>query len=395
MNNNEIVLHLSLINGIGPLTVWRILQIFNTDELYLLYNLSSLEIGFKFGLTPKISSLIYSGLKDKTDLIKELDLIKKNSINWITLIDDEYPQILKNSYLPPLVLYYQGANIFNEKSIAVVGSRKINAYGFKAMDHIVPQLVSNSWVIVSGGAIGADTRAHELALKSLGKTIVILGSGLLKPYPYSNRQLFKQIINSGGAIVSSFPLLTEPFPGNFPARNRIIAGLSKGCLVVQAAIKSGTRITATYALEQGKEVFAIPGPIDDELSAGCHSLIKEGAKLVHTVEDIFTEFGEVGKENIELVTLSKASALSKKGFISSYYSETPTPPFVVSVCEANVSNHDGSEDDLLKLCSRIPLSIEDLIEKTGFTLPELQAKLFELELEDKIKQDFSGMWQIR
>lgn len=377
MNKQQIILHLSLINGVGPTTAWRLLQILSTQQDFLnLYNLSSLELGFKFGLPPKVSSLIYEGLKDKSSLELELKLIEKHKINWITLIDEEYPTILKNSYLPPLVIYYQGANIFNEKSIAVIGSRKINDYGIRAINKIVPELVKNDWVIISGGAIGADTKAHETAVKAGGKTVAILGSGLLKPYPYSNIKLFNEIIKTGGAIISSFNLNMEPLSYNFPARNRIIAGLSKGCLVIQAAIKSGTSITATFALEQGKDVFAIPGSIEDELSAGCHVLIKEGAKLVHSAQDIFIEFGEAGKENIEPVKKEKIN-----------------PPFVVSDFEEIVSNHDGKpEEELVKLCY-LPASIDELLEKTGLNLQELQSKLFELELDDKIKQDFAGMWQ--
>ncbi|MDR3646701.1 MAG: DNA-processing protein DprA [Candidatus Babeliales bacterium] len=375
MNKQQIILHLSLINGVGPTTAWRLLQILSTQQDFLnLYNLSSLELGFKFGLPPKVSSLIYEGLKDKSSLELELKLIEKHKINWITLIDEEYPAILKNSYLPPLVIYYKGSNIFKEKSIAVIGSRKINDYGIRAINKIVPELVKNDWVIISGGAIGADTKAHETAVKAGGKTVAILGSGLLHPYPYSNLRLFEEIIAKGGAIISSFHLNMQPFASNFPARNRIIAGISKGCLVVQAAIKSGTRITATFALEQGKEVFAIPGSIEDELSAGCHVLIKEGAKLVHSAQDIFIEFGEADKES--------HTVQAKKEF---------NPP-VVSAFEAIVSSHQPEEEELVKLCY-LPASIDELLEKTGLNLQELQSKLFELELDDKIKQDFAGMWQ--
>lgn len=384
MNKRQIILHISLIEGIGALGSWRLLQLISKNEEFLnLYNLSSLELGFKFGLSSKVSTLLYKGLKDKTLLENELSLIEKNKVNWITLIDDDYPQILKNSYLPPLIIYFYGVNIFNEKSLAVIGSRKINDYGCRSIKKIIPSLVNNGWVIVSGGAIGADTKAHEETLKSGGKTIAILGSGLLHPYPYSNIKLFEEIVAKGGAIISSFNLNMEPLQYNFPARNRIIAGLSKGCLVVQAAKKSGTRITATFALEQGKEVFAIPGLIDDELSAGCHSLIKEGAKLVHDIEDIFMEFGE---------TQQSIMPLQLKKFQNKDLSLTDQNKALDHQNAIAIVDQPEPEDELVKLCYK-PASIDDLLDKTGLGLQELQSKLFELELNDKIKQDFAGMWQ--
>ena len=155
----------------------------------------------------------------------------------------------------------------------------------------IPELVHNGCSIVSGGALGIDGLAHRATLEAQGVTVAVLGSGLLKPYPAAHKTLFKKIIECRGALVSCFPLLTEPKPALFPARNRIIAGLSRGCLVVQAGIPSGALITAQYAVDEGREVFAVPGSLDNPLSVGCHRLISQGATLVTSASDILASFG--------------------------------------------------------------------------------------------------------
>ncbi len=225
--------------------------------------------------------------------LNEQELLIKHNIRRITASDVEYPSYLKEIHCPPPQLYVQG-ELLNSytKLIAVVGSRKADSYGERVIASLVPELVAHGWAIVSGGALGADSFAHKATLQARGRTIVILGSGLLMPYPSSNRKLFSSIVDQGGSLVSSFSLDTPAYPSNFPARNRIISGMSRGVIVAQAAEKSGARITAHLALEQGREVFAIPGPIDHALSIGCNRLIQQGAKLVQTIDDIFTELGE-------------------------------------------------------------------------------------------------------
>lgn len=367
MNTDLIILHLSLIDKVGPAVVKYLInkkpKSFKLEELYAC-SLSDLKN--IFGLNEPLISKIYFGLQDKDLLENELKLIEKHKISWTTFLNDDYPALLKNIHLPPTILYWQGAPLKDtNKNIAVIGSRKVNSYGIKVINMLVKPLVQNGWTIVSGGALGADTVAHQAALNAGGKTIVILGSGLLKPYPYVNKKLFSQIVESGGAIVSSFPLMVDALPGNFPARNRIISGMSKGCVVAQAAIKSGTRITALYALDQGREVFAIPGQIDDELSQGCHKLIQEGAKLVFNVEDILQEFGE-----------------------SSFASSDTNMTFI----EETVENKPGSIDEKIVGACKYPVSIDELCQNTGLDLAQMQTKLFELQLDGQIEQNLVGLW---
>ncbi len=358
-----LILHLSLINGIGPSTIKSLIERKPLNfNLNYIYQLSISELINLFRLSEIQAKKIVEGLSKKNIFDEEISLIEKYKINWSTFIDSDYPELLKNIHSPPAVIYWQGKLSSDEKLISIIGSRKANDYSKRTIENFVAALIESNWTIVSGGAIGADTMAHEAALKFGGKTISILGSGLLRLYPYSNKKLFQKIIENEGAIVSSFALNCDSYPENFPARNRIISGISKGCIVVQAGIKSGTRITALYALEQGREVFAVPGSIDDELSAGCNKLIQEGAKLTTCANDILEEFGEtiLKDNNLEI---------------------TNEPNEGISL-----------EDKIIHYCKE-PCSIEELSEKFDITLYELQLKLFQLQLDGKIIQNFAGMWQ--
>jgi DNA processing protein len=272
------LLHLSLIPQIGPATILKIIE------------------GLRNNAAPKISSKVKQkidyGLANKKILEQELELVKKYNIKVIDILDDDYPESLKNIYHPPIVLYVKGRKLNpTAPRIAIVGSRNANEYAKKVIEKIVPPLTECGFEIVSGGALGVDAMAHQTTLDCSGTTHIIFGSGLMQPYPEQNKELFRKVVKSGGTLISPFPLRTTPSRGTFPARNRVIAGLAQGCIVVQAAKKSGALITAQFALDQGRQVFAIPGPINNELSAGCHKLIQDGAKLVSCVNDIFEEFG--------------------------------------------------------------------------------------------------------
>ena len=213
-------------------------------------------------------------------------------IKEIKIDSKEYPEQLKNIYNPPLKLYVLGnVDILKKTNIAIVGSRNSSKYGEKIALQFSKNLCENGINIVSGLAIGIDTYAHLGAVitKSKGKTIAVLGSSFDEIYPKKNIELAKKIIEKGGCIVTEYPLGTKPQKIHFPQRNRIISGLSKGVLVVEAGEKSGALITADFALEQGKEVFAIPGNISNFTSVGTNNLIKQGAKLVTTYEEILVE----------------------------------------------------------------------------------------------------------
>lgn len=216
--------------------------------------------------------------------------LRENKLECQTLADKIYPENLKKIDNPPLRLFIKGAiKAADKRALAVVGSRRMSRYGEKVTQKLVADLVREKITIVSGLARGIDTIAHQTALKAGGRTIAVLGSGLEKIYPPENKNLVEEIIKGHGAVVSEFPPEQPPAVLNFPARNRLIAGLSLGVLVIEGAARSGSLITARWAAEQGKEVFAVPGPIDAVNSQAPLFLIKQGAKAVETIEDILEE----------------------------------------------------------------------------------------------------------
>ncbi|MCK4912209.1 MAG: DNA-processing protein DprA [Candidatus Omnitrophica bacterium] len=235
-----------------------------------------------------------------TILDRELELIDKENIDCIDIFDQDYPSLLKEIENPPIVLYLKGDRKVLEKFLfAIVGSRKPTNYGISVAGDFSDRLSREKIVIVSGLARGIDTVAHKEAIKR-GETVAVLGSGLLNVYPRENKDLVTEIA-SRGVVMSEYPLFTLPSRENFPRRNRIVSGISRGVLVVEAASRSGALITAHLACEQNRDVFAIPGNISSPLSKGTHILIKEGAKLVDCVDDILEELGLAACEKLETV----------------------------------------------------------------------------------------------
>ncbi|HTW96447.1 MAG TPA: DNA-processing protein DprA [Candidatus Methylomirabilis sp.] len=228
--------------------------------------------------------------------------LEEEKIQTVSLEEDEYPALLKEIFYPPFLLYYKGDfSLINKKCLAVVGARKCTYYGQQVIEKIIPPLVKNNLVIVSGLAVGIDSLAQLETLKVGGKTIAILGSGINQNsiYPAQNLTLAENIIEAGGAIVSEFSPGTPPLKQNFPQRNRIIAGLAQATLVVEANEKSGSLITARFALEEGREVMAVPGNIFSPASSGPNNLIKSGAKPIFSAEDILESFGFFPEKNLE------------------------------------------------------------------------------------------------
>ncbi len=404
--HNRILLHLSLIEGVGVAGIHKILRFLINEQR--LDNASALVDGAglqaltkkldltacyqmtvpdwqRAGFTIDLAGDIVQNLRSNYYLDQELLLLQKHTtIFLVTLLDESYPLALRHINLPPPLLYVQGRlDAHHPKRLAIIGSRLADSYAQKIIDMMVPALVMHGWQIVSGGARGADTMAHAATLQAKGQTIVVLGSGLLNPYPEQNIPLFDAVVKAGGCVVSCFRLEATPERHNFPIRNRIIAGLSGGCLVVQAAIKSGALITAEFALEQGRQVFAVPGSIFHSLSEGTHKLLGMGAKLVAKVTDIFEEFGDVDHDDSK-AQLSILPAQSK--------ATTPlyvSPP-VLSVIQSPELPEET--DPILKILAG-SMSIDQLSVKTGIELVDLQDQLFMLQLDGKARQTFSGLWE--
>jgi DNA processing protein len=225
----------------------------------------------------------------------EWDAAVRRDLRIVTRDDAEYPSMLAALPDAPVVLYVKGGLLDGRVRLAMVGSRRATAYGRQVARGLAADLTELGVEIVSGGARGIDTWAHRGALEAGGRTVAVLGCGFAHTYPPENEALFEAIVASG-AIVSEFPIETAPLPENFPRRNRLISALSAATIIVEAADKSGSLITASHALEQGREVMAVPGPVTSEQSRGCHRLIQQGAKLVQTVEDVLEELSPMYRD---------------------------------------------------------------------------------------------------
>jgi DNA processing protein len=294
--NAELVdnLRLSLVSGVGPLLRKALLERFRTSAAVL--SASRDELQSVDGIGPKIAARLVAA-RDEIDAELELRIAAEHGIDVLTEADDEYPRPLRQIHDPPGVLFRRGKAIAeDEMAVAIVGTRHATRYGIAQAEQLAGSLARTGFTVVSGLARGIDAAAHRGALAAGGRTIAVLGNGVLVDYPPENGKLAKEVAENG-YVISESPPRMPPLSGAFPQRNRIISGLSLGTIVVEASDKSGSLITARHAYEQGREVFAVPGPIDSRVSRGCHALIRDGAKLVASIDDVLAEFGPLA-ENI-------------------------------------------------------------------------------------------------
>ncbi len=348
-------LALSFISGLGSTLIRRLIERFGTPEA--VFHASKRELLEIEGLGEKLVEKIKDGPEERL-IERELSLLKGVGGDIITIKDANYPKRLREIYDPPPILYIRGnLKEDDELAISIVGSRKTNPYGRWITEKISRELARNGITIVSGMARGIDAIAHMGAISEGGRTIAVLGCGIDVIYPSENRALFKEIIDHG-AILSEFPMKSLPEGGHFPRRNRIISGLSLGVVVVQASQGSGSLITANYALEQGREVFAIPGNVGAEGSRGTNLLIKQGARLVESSEDILEEILPQWKREKE-----------EEG-------EKKRPKI------------DLSEDEriIYELLDENPLHIDTIIRESGFDAGKVSSLLLDLELRGLISQ---------
>jgi DNA processing protein len=342
------------ISDIGPKRFHKLIEYFGSAENA--WSVKSEEISRVLNLSNKISSRI-SEEKNNITPEQELDLLTKYKANVLTIKDDLYPENLKTINDPPPVLYFKGNIIEKDKnSISLVGSRKATYYGKMVAENLSKDLALAGLTIISGMARGIDTAAHKGALSVNGRTIAVLGCGIDLIYPPENRRLAKEIEESG-ALITEFSFYTLPERQNFPRRNRIISGLSLGTVVVEAGEKSGALITADFALEQGREVFAVPGNITSSLSNGTHNLIKQGAKLVNNYRDILEEIPGIVTQEINTKEIS-----------------------------AEKFSLSEEEQIIYKIISNEPLQIDEIIEVSKLSASKVSEILLNLELKDLIKE---------
>lgn len=288
MKNIAYLLALHSVNGLGPIRLKALLEYFPGPKTA--WEAEAKEFT-KIGIPQNVVNLLVETRK-KLEPEKYLESIEKSGIKFLTVFDENYPKLLKQIYDPPTVIYYKGEILPEDgRAVAVVGTRKVTGYGKLVTESFASDLANSGVTVVSGLARGVDSEAHRAAISSSGRTIAVLGGGLNNVFPPENTRLAVSITEGFGAVVSEFTPDHPPLPGNFPARNRIISGLSLAVLVTEAAEDSGSLITAKCALDQGRDVFAVPGPITSELSRGPALLIKEGARLVTTAGEILEELG--------------------------------------------------------------------------------------------------------
>ncbi|MDP2760506.1 MAG: DNA-processing protein DprA [Sideroxyarcus sp.] len=342
-------LRLCLIPGLGNEGQRKLLQAFGSPSAVLQQSQSVLSQYVRQAVAHAIAEGI-----DETFVTTAGSWLDDPLNHILTLADADYPQALLNIADPPLLLYVKGRlDLLNAASLAIVGSRNATTQGLRNAEAFAKSASGAGLCVISGLAQGIDAAAHRGGLQAKGASVAVVGTGLDKVYPASNRELAHQLAQQG-CLVSEFPLGTPPLPANFPRRNRIISGLSLGCLVVEASLQSGSLITARMALEQGRDVFAIPGSIHSPQSKGCHSLIKQGAKLVERAQDILEELG-----------------YHQKYAVADHSLEHP------------LFDHLGFD----------PVDTETLARRSGLTIAELSAILLQLELEGAVATLPGGRYQ--
>ncbi|MBL9122993.1 MAG: DNA-protecting protein DprA [Planctomycetaceae bacterium] len=281
-------LRLALVPGIGPRIYHKLLEQFGTAEQ--VFAAPSGELRSVPGVGEKLCRAIQRGATE-IDVAAELELCRRHDIAVLARENPAYPRLLREIYDPPGILFAQGAlTPADSLAIGIVGARHATHYGLAQAERLAASLARAGLTIVSGLARGIDSAAHRGALGAGGRTIAVLGSGLLNLYPPENGELAAEIARQG-AVLSEAPPRAEPRTGSFPQRNRLISGLSLGVIVVEASTTSGSLITARLAAEQGREVFAVPGRVDSRVSQGCHRLLRDGAKLVESADDVLEELG--------------------------------------------------------------------------------------------------------
>ena len=355
MDNVKYWLWLSILPGIGSRRFNQLVSHFGSPEA--VWNAELGQLKKISGISEKIIAVLLDP-KYKDNMEPYMHKIEKSGIKVFRSVDEDYPSNLKSIPDFPPVLYVRGSiEEQDQKAIAIVGSRTATQYGMNMAEELAYGLAMRGVTVVSGMARGIDTYAHRGALQAGGRTVAVLGCGVDISYPPENKNLIDKVVKSG-AVISEFAAGMKPLPANFPARNRIISGLSMGVVVVEAAEKSGALITVDFALEQGRDVFAVPGNASSMVSEGTNRLIKDGAKLITCVDDILEEFGTIKENGIR--------------------KERP-----------KVKEYAGLDDDERRLVENLdddPTHIENLLKKTGYNIQKVNTILTMLEMKGVLKQ---------
>jgi DNA processing protein len=349
---------LTMVPGVGPHTCGALLERFRTASRALDASLADLRD--VPGVGPRLAEKIQKARQD-FDVEAEFELCRKSGVELIPRGDPRYPPPLEEIPDPPALLYARGTiEPRDQLAIALVGSRRCTSYGMRIAERLATALARTGFTIVSGLARGIDAAAHRGALKGSGRTIAVLAHGLAQIYPPEHDDLAAEVVDHG-CLLSELPMRQGPLAGLFPQRNRIISGLCLGVVVVEAAPRSGSLSTAHHAMEQNREVFAVPGPVDSLASRGCHRLIRDGARLVETVDDILEELGPLVRE----------------------VHTAPDEPPVRHPAELALTDQERS---LLGQLESQPSGVDELIVRTGLTASQVLATLSVLELKRLVRR---------
>ncbi len=365
---------LGLLPGLGSANVRRAVALFG-DPGEVAHRVPVAELRAALGIRDRAASAV-AAIRPALRRMAESEVrrAEERGIAIVTPLDRRFPAALAEIPDPPPVLYMRGRLDEGVARVAVVGSRRASAYGRRVAAGLAAGLAARGVEVVSGGARGIDTCAHRGALEGEGRTVAVLGSGFLDPYPPENAPLFEEIAGRG-ALVGEFPLDTPPRAENFPRRNRLLSGLSAAVVVVEAALRSGSLTTAAHALDQGREVMAVPGPVSSDQSAGCHRLIQQGARLVQRVEDVIEELSPM------------------------YRSAIGAPPRDPSTPgdDAVPRGLTPDEEAILTLLREDPepVHLEGIVESAPFGVARVQAALFGLEVRSAVEQLPGGYYLAR
>ena len=361
MSEKSYWLAFSVFPGIGPAKFFKLLNHFGSAENAWTASVNELKASKIGGTLPEQ----LDNFRKSFSISEYEEQLHHAKVSYVTSFEKSYPSLLAASKNPPIALYIKGdldlSSSFMERTFAIVGTRKLTSYGRQVTEHLTGQLVNAGFVIVSGLAMGVDAVAHKTTVASGGKTIAVLGCGVDCCNPAVNRPLYNSILESGGVVVSEYPLSAEPTKGSFPSRNRIIAGLSLGVMVTEGAEDSGSLITARNARELGRKVFAVPGPITSHLSRGSNALIRQGAKMVSDIDDILGE-----------LSLNKKMRVTKK-----------------------ISGDTPVEQKIIDLLSGEPLHFDELVRKSRMESSQLGSLLSLLEMKGIVRGLDAGIYSLK
>ena len=358
MDPSESLVALNMIEHVGPVRVRQLLE--HLGDAPAILRASKPQLLQVRGIGEETAEAIAHWEKS-VDLSSELKRIQEYGCHILTQADDDYPELLRQIYDPPIVLYVKGRLTTRDKNaVAMVGSRLTTHYGLETARKLAYQLAYVGVTVVSGGARGIDTAAHQGALSAKGRTVAVLGNGINIVFPSENVELFERIA-AHGAVLTQFPFNRKADKQSFPIRNRIVAGMSLGTVVVEANLSSGALITANFAVEYGRQVFAVPGRIDSPQSKGCHDLIKKGAKLCEGAEDVLSEFE----------------------YLFPASNRPPSPAESGTLPALTLSEN---EQKVYEVVSHEEVPMDDVIRRSGLPASAASVTLLSLEMKRLIKQ---------